>query len=393
MKILIFSFYFPPDLSAGSFRAESLVEALAHDVDVELITSQPNRYAQHVVEAPAFEQRGRLRIHRIPVPAHRGGMALQIRTFAMFAKGALALARTLDFDVVVGTSSRLFTATLAARVAAARRKPLYLDIRDIFVDTMKDVLGGWRFRLAAPMLGLIERYTMSRASIINLVSPGFLPYFQARYPTKRYHDFTNGIDPLFLTTQSSEMQSRPARERLRIVYAGNIGEGQGLDQILPTAATALKNEAEFIIYGGGGRLEALRRACADSGVTNVQLRDPVARPELLAAYRDADALFVHLNDYPAFLKVIPSKLFEYGATGRPLLAGLGGTSAGFVRSELPDAALFAPLDASALVAAVRALPTAPASYDRTAFIDKYLRSRISRRLADEIIALGSASAP
>jgi len=32
---------------------------------------------------------------------------------------------------------------------------------------------------------------------------------------------------------------------------------------------------------------------------------------------DADVLFLHLNAYKAFEKVLPSKIFEYAATGRP----------------------------------------------------------------------------
>ena len=48
-----------------------------------------------------------------------------------------------------------------------------------------------------------------------------------------------------------------------------------------------------------------------------------------------DVLFLHLNDYSAFRKVIPSKIFEYAATGKPIVAGVSGYAAEFLRHENP----------------------------------------------------------
>lgn len=51
MKILILSFYFYPDLSAGSFRTTALVkefEKIIKDNDsIDIITTQPNRYGSY----------------------------------------------------------------------------------------------------------------------------------------------------------------------------------------------------------------------------------------------------------------------------------------------------------------------------------------------------------
>ena len=85
LKLLILSNYFTPDLSAGSFRMQSLVDALAEyresELDVDLITTRPNRYASLKTEAPAKEDHGWLRIHRIKLPAHKSGMADQARAY------------------------------------------------------------------------------------------------------------------------------------------------------------------------------------------------------------------------------------------------------------------------------------------------------------------------
>ena len=81
------------------------------------------------------------------------------------------------------------------------------------------------------------------------------------------------------------------------------------------------------MIGDGSRKAALDLAVA--GLDNVELRPPMARTQLLEAYRSADVLFLHLGAVPAFEKVLPSKLFEYAALGKPILAGVAGPRGGF----------------------------------------------------------------
>ena len=44
--------------------------------------------------------------------------------------------------------------------------------------------------------------------------------------------------------------------------------------------------------------------------------------ELLNYYNQANILFLHLNSIKAFEKVLPSKIFEYAASNKPILAGV-----------------------------------------------------------------------
>jgi hypothetical protein len=60
------------------------------------------------------------------------------------------------------------------------------------------VLAGAKGRVARVAFAGLERYAVTRASTVNLVSEGFGPYFRERYPDVRYSFFTNGIDDEFL---------------------------------------------------------------------------------------------------------------------------------------------------------------------------------------------------
>jgi glycosyltransferase involved in cell wall biosynthesis len=391
LRILILSFYYAPDLCAGSFRTTPFVAALRERVpagtQLDVITTLPNRYQSFTREAAQIESYPGLEIRRVKLPSHRSDITGQSRAFLHFARETLALVAARNYDLVFATSSRLMTAALGALIARRKHARLYLDIRDIFVDTIKDVLpsgAGWPVSRA---FSLIESWTMRRADCINLVSPGFESYFRSRYGDRRFSWFTNGIDPEFL--QPPPPRSTTARERVTILYAGNIGDGQALHQILPGLALATKDRARFVVIGDGGRRAQLDAALAVSGVDNVQVRPPVGRAELLAAYYAADVLFLHLGDRPAFEKVLPSKVFEYASLGKPVLAGVGGYAARFIAQEISNAAVFAPCDVAGAVAALGRLVIA--DQPRGEFVARFARANIVAAMAQDVLTVAEGA--
>ncbi|MCC5870739.1 MAG: glycosyltransferase family 4 protein [Gammaproteobacteria bacterium] len=391
MRILILSFYFPPDLSAGSFRARALVEALEAEagssLSLDIITTAPNRYQSHQVIAPEFEELGSVRIHRIALPAHQSGMRDQAKAFSVYARRVNVLTRARRWDLVVATSSRLMTAALGASVARRSRSYLYLDIRDLFTDTMNDLLAESTLRLLLPVFDRLERWTLRRADRVNVVSAGFLPHVHKVLPEQPVRTFTNGIDEEFMDIDFAKREQDRSQLPL-IVYAGNIGDGQGLHRVIPGAAKRLEGKAKLRIIGDGGRRAQLERNLLEPATSNVALLPPVSRIKLFDHYRDADILLLHLNDHPAFHKVLPSKIFEYAATGKPILAGVAGYAADFLRSEVPGVEVFAPCDAAAMSDAAERLFRIRQVVDREAFCERYARKSIMREFAKDILALG-----
>jgi len=392
LKLLVLSFYYQPDLSAGSFRTTALVKALLDklpgDAHIELITTLPNRYRSFSSEAPELEEHPRLTIRRVALPAHKSGMVDQAKAFIVYARHARSIVRGKHYDLVYATSSRLMTATLGAVIARSKKVPLYLDIRDIFVDTIKDVLPGKIVRFIKPFLSLLERVTIKSARKVNLVSAGFLPYFKSRYPGQSYSLFTNGIDDEFLSLPIVQTENNQDRV-LNVVYAGNIGEGQGLHNIIPQLAKRFDGTLRFKVIGDGGRLTALKEAISASDSKNVDLLSPVKRDELINIYQSADILFLHLNDYDAFRKVLPSKLFEYAAMGKPIWAGIAGYAAEFVSEHVENASVFAPCDVDAAFESFKKLETA--ATPRTAFLARFARANIMREMAVEVISVSEKS--
>jgi glycosyltransferase involved in cell wall biosynthesis len=387
LRILVLSFYYHPDLCAGSFRTTPLVAALraqaAPGTELDVLSTLPNRYRSFIQQAAELETSPGLAIYRVRLPPHRSDVVGQSRAFLHFARQALAIVGDKRYDLVFATSSRLMTAALGAWIARRTHARLYLDIRDIFVDTMKDLLprgAGWAVSRA---LAHIESWTMRRADCINLVSPGFESYFRARYPDRRFSWFTNGIDPEFLQPPPPRTVARD--QAMTILYAGNIGDGQALHKILPGLAQALRGRARFVVIGDGGRLSELQAALADADCGNVEIRPPMGRRELLDAYFAADVLFLHLDDLPAFENVLPSKLFEYASLGKPVLAGVAGYAARFIAGEIGNGAVFTPCDVRSATQALDRLVIA--DQPRPEFVARYARANIVAAMAAEVLAL------
>ena len=392
MRLLVLSFYYEPDLCAGSFRTTALVNALRERISrgsqVDVVTTLPNRYNSFSRAAPEYDAGDGLEVRRIRLPSHRSDMLGQSRAFVRFAREAMRYVAHRDYDLVFATSSRLMTAALGAWIAREKNAPLYLDIRDLFVDTIHEILPAPAAWPARALLSRVESWTMRRADRINLVSRGFEGYFRKHYGASSLAWFTNGIDDEFLTAAAPARARADSDARTVILYAGNIGEGQGLHEILPPLALALRARARFVGVGDGGRRAMLQSALAARGVDNVELRLPISRAELLDAYRAADVLFLHLGNLAALEKVLPSKLFEYAAVGKPILAGVAGYAARFVREEIGNAAVFAPCDVGAALIAFDSLQLT--DRPRPEFVAKYARANIARAMADDMLNLAQA---
>lgn len=384
-RILFLSFYFEPDLCAGSFRNSPLAYELAaqaqvKDADIEVITTLPNRYSTYTTEALEHEVKGNMSITRVRIPSHQSGIKDQIYSFKEYFNQTKKLVRNKKYDLVYASSSRLFTAYLGYRIAKERKIPLYLDIRDIFVDTIKDVFPNPLIKsIVLPLMNYIERRTFGYASHINLISGGFKDYF-TKYNSSDFTEFSNGIDPVFLNAEKSDR--RTGNLQKIILYAGNIGEGQGLHRIVPQAVKILGSEFRFRIIGDGGAKAKLINALEN--IPNVEILPPVERNALINEYNNADFLFMHLNDYDAFKKVLPSKVFELGVFPKPLIAGVNGFSRSFVESNLPGSILVDSCNGNELAEKILSYQGSE-SPDRTEFINKYKREVINREMAKSIL--------
>ncbi len=391
-RILFLTFYFRPDLCAGSFRNSPLLDELSRqtkdeDILIDVYTTQPNRYASYSKKAAASEKFDNVKVERIDIPAHKSGIIDQALSFKTYFFETLRRTRQTEYDLVYGSSSRFFTSYLAFRIARRKNTPLYVDVRDIFSETIFHISKNPAIKyLFTPFVKHLEKRVYSYASHINLISEGFKESFN-RFKNAKVSYYTHGIDPIFLEKPEQVLERGPSSKK-KILYAGNVGEGQGLHHAIPEAAKALEENYEFEIIGDGGALHKLKNAIAEIQVTNVNIMDPVRRDGLLTKYHEADILLIHLNDHETFKKVLPSKVFELTVTGKPILAGVSGFTELFLQEHVPQAVVFEPCNPNSLIKAIHKIASEGSKsfseIEKRSFIEKFSRNQVNQKIVKTI---------
>ncbi len=394
MKIVFFTFYYPPDLCAGSFRSVALSQALSKKIDsndeLHIITTHPNRYASYKALANNIELDGKITIHRILVPGHRSGMLSQARTFSVYAISAYKLCKQINPSFLIGTTSRLMTGVLTGISAHQLGCRYFIDLRDIFSESISDlfsrknrILGG----VSKKIFSFFEKKLFYSASGVNVVSEGFPEYFQKEgVDTSNWSFFPNGVDYEF--TKLTNKKNTISEKNKIILYAGNIGGGQGLELILPYVAKIIGNNYHFLVVGDGGMRVALEERLKHENIDNVEILPPVRREKLIEYYQNADILFLHLNNIPALRRVLPSKIFEYTALRKPIVAGLDGYSAKFLKDNTPYATIFNPGNVNQCVNSIKEAESLKINEDKiNNFIEKYAREKIMKKMATHILSI------
>jgi len=290
-------------------------------------------------------------VKRYHTPEHKNIFLKQVYAYFIFASNAFkyALTKKKSFNIVFSTSSRLGTGFLGYLVSKVTGKPLYLDIRDIFSDNIRALpfFNNSIGQLFVKLFKRIEITILSHAKWVNFVSSGFSTYPHIRIIRNDYHLYTNGIDDIFIRNRKNLNSKGYVKEKslpINILYAGNIGYGQGLEKIVIPVAKHFKEKIIFQLIGDGSSVELIKKRVRNESITNVILLSPVNRKTLLDYYNKADIFFLQLNDIPAFRKVLPSKIFDYGSFDKPMIAGVNGVAESFINNNLDGAYLFNPGD-------------------------------------------------
>jgi len=94
---------------------------------------------------------------------------------------------------------------------------------------------------------------------------------------------------------------------------------------------------------------------------------------------------LHLNKHKAFERVLPSKLFEYGTFSKPIIAGVGGYAAEFIKEYMLNTILFNPGNHQELVKKLNQYHYT--QIKREDFINKFSRKQINEKMAKSLISL------
>lgn len=339
MRLLICTQWFDPEPTP---KGLSFARALKkRGLDVEVLTGFPNYPDGHVYDGFAIRAYQRETIDDVVVhrawlyPSHDRSAVRRACNYLSFAAAAsiAGLTRVRRPDVIY--AYQLPTVGWACALLAARYGArLVLDVQDIWPDTVLSsgmLKGGVGARMLRAASGGIYR----RADRVVALSHGMAALLETRgVPRSQIRVIHNWADEARIKPQTDKPVPEPSRalfgDGFSILFAGQMGEAQGLENALEAAA--LTPAIRWIFLGGGTHRARLEQMARDSGLSNVVFAARVPMSEVGSWLDAAGALLVHLSDHALYDATIPSKTQAYMLAGRPILMVARGDAARLVES-------------------------------------------------------------
>jgi len=326
LRILVISQYFPPDVTAAAYRIGDTVRLLKERGHVvRVITATPHKGGLDHAGQSGIDASD---IRRITVnPLSGQGTGDYLSQYIRFAIGALRAAvgmrRTFDYDVVWATSPPLFMAICTIPLRLIARRPVVLDIRDLWPESAVGV-GKIRRGSLSERIGKVLEWAAYRWSDgLTCVSQPMRSYIAAR--TRRAVTVVYNGTPEAQLAHHDPVQPKPDA----YCYAGNLGYAQGLDGVIEAFAQAHEaggmGEATLHLVGTGSVEAQLRELAQSRGIDRrVIFHGVKPKQEALRIMADSGVLMIPLLDSPAFELTVPSKVFDCMGLGRPIIASIRG---------------------------------------------------------------------
>jgi colanic acid biosynthesis glycosyl transferase WcaI len=370
MRILYVSQYFPPEMGAPAARVYELSRhwvAAGHQVTV--LTGFPNhptgvvpeRYRRAMRRMTLQESVDGIDVVRTwlyPAPNRRPWERILNYTsfFASASVRGLALPRP---DVVIATSPQLLVGLAGWWLARVKRCPFVFEVRDLWPESLvASGIGDDGSPLIRGLAGLAA-FLYRRAARIVVVTEAFKAELTMRWgiPEDRIDVISNGVE----TDRFAPRADRDAvRQRLGLdghfvaAYIGTLGYAHGLEVVLRAAERVRamgQRDVLFLLAGEGADKERLQEIASQARLDNVRFMDQQPRELVPALINAADVCLVLLRRAPLFSTVLPSKMLEFMACGRPVILGVDG----YARELLERAGggvFVEPENAEALAAAI-----------------------------------------
>jgi colanic acid biosynthesis glycosyl transferase WcaI len=390
LRVLITSSYYWPENAGSAPYLTGLAEHLSargHDVVVATgFAHYPDWESGAGGRLAANETHNGVRIrrrwHYVPSAqsaAQRAGYELSLLAF-----GLSAFPRRWRADVVVGTCPSVAGGVLASAAAKRYRAPYGLVFQDLVgrAAAQSGVAGGAR---VAGLVRKIELGLARRSSGVAIIAEGFRGYLEEGGvpPEKIYRlrNWTRRVDPTETATETRRRFGW-AEDDFVCVHGGNMGQKQGLDNLLDTVALLGDNGVRIALIGDGNDRPRLERQARERQLANVDFIGMQGPGSWEATMQAADVLLVNQRASVTDMS-LPSKLTSYFASGRPVIAAASAGSETAAEIEAAGAGLVVPpADPGALRDATLALKhDPPRAYTLGASGKAYAESTLSRASA------------
>jgi glycosyltransferase involved in cell wall biosynthesis len=333
MHVLLITQYFPPEIGAAATRWGDYVQILiqkGHRVTV--LCEMPNYplgsyfpgYKRQWVKREKVSPDLTI-IRSFAWANNRSSAIKKLGHYLIFMlSGIINAFKLKNYDVLIISSPPLFVGVIGAIISKIKSIHFILDIRDLWPESvivLGEVKSNWIINLGKKLESFI--YSATKGYIFSV--PGFKKHFTNHYPdqlTKPMINLINGVSNTFFDL--AQKYDRIPEKRFTVLYSGNMGLAQGLESVIKAADILQKYPIDFKFVGSGVKRKELITKTEKLGLKNVVFLPVQKKEELIKLIKKASVCLVPLKNDPLFRNAIPSKMFEYMACGRPVIASISG---------------------------------------------------------------------
>jgi len=347
MHLLFITDNFPPETNAAAIRTfEHAREWVKMGHTVTIVTGAPNFPTGKVFEGYQNKLLQRedlegIRVVRVwtYIAANEGSVKRMIDFASFMVTATFAGLFIKKPDMVIATTPQFLTSITGWILAKLKRRPFVLELRDLWPESIAAVGVIQRKRLYKT-LKWVARFIYHRADVIISVTHSFKRILiDMGIRGDKIHIITNGVHPDIMVSPQNREEIRTQygipRDAFLVGYVGTFGLAHGLATILE-AARLIQNDhcLHFVLMGNGADKQHLTEQARARDLKNVTFLDRAPHQDAIDLLSTLDVALVLLKDLPLFESVIPSKLLEAMAQGKPVILGARGESLSIVNEHL-----------------------------------------------------------
>ncbi|TWE04173.1 glycosyltransferase involved in cell wall biosynthesis [Peribacillus frigoritolerans] len=341
--ILVIAQYFYPE----QFRINDIcTEWVKRGYKVTVITGIPNYpqgkyYDGYGMFKKRKEMYNGIEIIRIPlIPRGNTSIMLALNYLSFVLSGFFwKLFTKIKADYVfIFEVSPMTQALPGVWYAKKENIPCYIYVQDLWPENV-EIITGITNKHIIGAIGKMVDYIYARCTKIFTTSNSFVDSIEKRIvPREQIEYWPQYAEDFYRPLEKEPIPEIPNDDAFNIIFAGNIGNAQGLD-ILPKVAVLIKEKQlnrkiRFNIVGDGRYKETLVEMVKSNNVDdmfNFIPKQPANKiPEFMAA---CNCAFLCLTNSPLFAMTIPAKLQSYMACGIPIIASAEGETSQIINES------------------------------------------------------------
>jgi glycosyltransferase involved in cell wall biosynthesis len=321
-KICILSQYWLPDLNGDVIRLKNCIKALINlGYEVTLITSLPHYpYGDRkgYKSKPIIIEKGKnIKIIRVYIPPLKHeGLHRRLILYVTFTFTSLFPLFILNkADYIWAFSQRIFSSISGIIFKIFHKSKLVSDITDLWPEALVNT-GYTRYN------SIFFKVGRFLAKIVYLLSDKVtvLTDSMKDFIAKEYKIEPKKIEILPNIAKKHDCEENISKDKLRIVYSGNLGKNYDLISIIEVAKILNNEKIEFIIRGQGEMYSILSKLIKEYDLKNVKIENkPLPYKEYLKEMCNSDIFILPLKSSMFPDASFPIKFVEYLGFGKPML--------------------------------------------------------------------------